>query len=136
LLDHDVDVIDQRSLSRFIGVYDANGTLAGELAYLFRRSVARQHCSLCDITHGRVRERAEWRAARTRLPVPFEAFHRNDQPDAIRAVTGGRAPVVVAEHRDGRIELVLDNDELEACSGSPQRLVDRVLAKVGGDEAT
>jgi hypothetical protein len=128
-------VIDQRSLKRFIGVYDANGTMAGELAYLFRRSVAREHCSLCDITHGRVRERPEWRDARTRLPVPFETFHRNDQPDAVRAATDGRAPIVVAEHRDGRIELVLDKDGLEACDRSPQLLVDRLLAAIDGGQS-
>src|SRR3954447_12856942 len=115
------------SLQRFIGIYDANGTVFGELAYLVRRGVAGEHCSLCDITHGRVRERSEWRDARARLPVPFVTFHRNDQPAAVRAVTGGRAPGVVGEHEDGRIELVLDASDLDECGGSPQRLVDRLL---------
>jgi hypothetical protein len=114
-------------------VYDANGTMAGELAYLFRRSVRGEHCSLCDITHGRVRERADWRAARARLRLPFVTFHRDDQPDTVRDATGGRAPVVLAEHEDGSIEVLLDGDDLEACAGSPQRLVDRLLAVVGGD---
>jgi len=125
-------VTDPAPLCRLIGVYDADGTIAGELAYLFRRSVRGQHCALCDITHGRLRERSDWRDARTQLPVPFVAFHRNDQPADVRAATGGRAPVVVAEYEDGRLEVLLDEDRLDACEGSPQRLVELVLAAVGG----
>lgn len=52
------------SLRRVIGVYDADGTAWGELRYWIGARVGRAHCSLCDITHGLVHERAEWRAAR------------------------------------------------------------------------
>src|SRR4051812_6559906 len=96
------------TVQRFIGVYDAKGNVFGEVAYVVKRSVARAHCALCDITHGRLRERADWRDARSRLPVPFVTFHCNDQPDSVRAATGGRAPVVVAERADGSIDVVLD----------------------------
>jgi len=124
-------VRDGRVLRRLIGVYDANGTLAGELTYLFRRTVAGEHCALCDITHGRVRERQEWRDARSRLPVPFVTYHRNDQPPAVRAVTGGRAPVVVAEDEDGNFELLVSERELEKLDGSPHQLVDQLLRRIG-----
>ena len=121
----------QPQLHRFIGVYDASGTVVGELSYVVRRTVAGTHCALCDITHGRIRERPEWRDARGRLPVPFVAYHRNDQPASVRAVTGGRAPVVAGEFTDGRIEVLLDEDALETCGGSPHQLVDRLLALAG-----
>ena len=115
------------TIRRFIGVYEANGTLSGELAYLLRRGIGGQHCSLCDITHGRVRERPDWRQARARLPVPFDLYHRNDQPAAVRAAADGRFPVVVAELTDGRIEVVLDEAALDECGGSPDRMVDQLL---------
>ena len=109
-------------VSRLIGVYDADGTVLGELSYFLRARVGRAHCALCDITHGRVRERDDWRAARDRLPVPFTTFHRDDQPAAIRAAAGGAAPVVLAETADGML-VVAGPDELAACAGSPEQLV-------------
>ena len=124
---------EQPSVVRFVGVYDADGTVTGELSYLFRRTFAGAHCALCDITHGRVRERSQWREAREMLPVPFDAYHRNDQPAAVRVAAGDRAPIVVAEFTDGRMELVLDEEALQACGGSPKQLVDQLLAVTSSD---
>ena len=109
-------------ISRLVGVYDAEGTLRGELAYFVGARLGRAHCSLCDITHGLLRERAEWRACRAGLPVPFATFHRDDQPDEVRAAVAGRAPVVVADTDQGVVEL-LDPEALDACGGSGERLV-------------
>lgn len=115
-------------LARLIGVYDADGSILGELSYFVQARLGRAHCDLCDITHGRVRERADWRAARDRLEVPFAAFHRNDQPDSVRTAVGGAAPVVVAELSDGAVVPLLGRDSLARCEGSPDRLVDAVRA--------
>jgi hypothetical protein len=41
-----------RSIRRLVGVYNANGTVGGELAYFLGARLGRAHCSLCDITHG------------------------------------------------------------------------------------
>ena len=108
---------------RLVGVYDADGSALGELSYFLRARIGRAHCGLCDITHGRVRERADWRAARDRLPVPFTAYHRDDQPGDVRAAAGGAAPVVLAETADGGHVVLADADALERCAGSPARLV-------------
>jgi len=112
-------------IDRLVGVYDADGTVRGELAYWVGARLGRRHCSLCDITHGSVRERPAWRACRAGLPVPFETYHRNDQPAEIRAVAGGRAPVIVAATTGGHV-LVLGPAELDACDGSIDRLVDAI----------
>jgi len=55
--------------------------------------------------------------------VPFDTFHRDDQPDAVRAAVAGAAPVVVAETEDGAIVPLLDAAALEACGGSVDALV-------------
>lgn len=112
---------DPNRIRRFVGVYDADGTALGELTYFVRARLGRAHCSLCDITHGRVRERDDWRACRSSLSVPFDAYHRDDQPAAVRAL--GRPPLVAAEHDDGSYSVVLDADALASCAGSPERLV-------------
>jgi hypothetical protein len=111
-----------KRIVRLVGVYDADSTLRGELGYWIGARLGRRHCSLCDITHGSVRERPEWKACRAGLPVPFDTFHRNDQPDAIRAASGGKAPVVLAETVSGRA-LLLGPADLNACGGSIDQLV-------------
>jgi hypothetical protein len=112
-------------IERLVGVYDADGTLRGELSYWLHARVGRAHCALCDITHGLVRVKGEWKDSRASLPVEFETFHRDDQPDAVRAGTGDVAPVVVAVTDTGVVTL-LGPDELEACAGAPARLVEAV----------
>lgn len=107
---------------RLVGVYDADGTLRGELSYWVGARLGRRHCSLCDITHGSVRERDEWKACRVGLPVPFDTFHRNDQPDEIRSATNDTVPVVVADTGGSHV-LLLTPAELDACAGSIDALV-------------
>ena len=119
-------------VTRLIGVYDADGSLRGELSYFVRARLGRAHCALCDITHGRVRERADWRACRDRLPVPFVTYHRDDQPDAVRRAANGAIPVVLAETADGRLHVVAGPRALADCAGSPEALVDHVEAAVAG----
>lgn len=113
-------------ITRLVGVYDANGSVLGELAYFLRARIGRAHCALCDITHGRVRERADWRASRRRLPVRIETFHRDDQPDAVRVASNSAAPVVVAETASGEVVVLANDEELERCGGSPERLIDHI----------
>jgi hypothetical protein len=90
---------------------------------------------LCDITHGSIRRRPEWTACTNGLAVPFDTYHRNDQPDAVRAAAGGQAPVVVADITTdvsgvtGHVVL-LGPDELDACEASIDRLVEAIEAAV------
>lgn len=113
---------NSRTVQRLVGVYNADGSAVGELVYFVGARLGRAHCELCDITHALVRERPEWKAVRQRLPVAFDAYHRNDQPDALRALHRP-LPIVVAEVTDGFVAL-LGPTELAACAGSPQRLVE------------
>ena len=46
--------------SEFIGVYNAESTVLGEVSYWFGARLGLRHCSLCDITHGLFTKRAEW----------------------------------------------------------------------------
>ncbi len=105
-----------------VGVYDADSTLRGELAYWVGARLGRAHCALCDITHGLVRERSEWRTCQASLPVPFETYHRDDQPDTIRVALEGVAPAVVARTATA-VVVLLGPDALAACAGSTARLV-------------
>lgn len=124
---------DTAPVLRLIGVYDAVGTLRGEVSYWVGARLGRAHCSLCDITHGVVKERSDWRACRDELPVPFETYHRDDQPAAVRAAAEGVVPVVMAETPVGMV-LLMGPAALEACAGSVEAFssaLDRALAAMG-----
>ena len=116
------DAAPGQEITGLVGVHDADSTLRGELTYWVGARLGRRHCSLCEITHGLVRPRTEWKACRAGLPVAFDTFHRDDQPDRIRTASGGRAPVVVAEADSGHV-LLLDPEDLDACDGSIDQLV-------------
>ena len=123
----------RRPVQRLVGVYDAAGTLRGEVAYWIGARLGRAHCALCDITHSSVRERSEWKACRTSLPVPFELFHRDDQPPEVRAAAGTEAPYVLAA-TESDLVLLLDGDALESCGGEIDAFadaLDRALRRQG-----
>lgn len=119
------DAAPAQAIGRLVGVYDADGTLRGELSYWVGARLGRRHCALCEITHGSVRQRPEWKTCQQGLPVPFDTYHHNDQPDPIRIASGGATPVVVAVTDTGPVLLLTAND-LEACDGSIDRLVEAI----------
>jgi hypothetical protein len=114
---------------RLVGVYDADHTIRGEVAYWIGARLGRAHCSLCDITHGLLRTRPEWQACRAGMPVPFDTFHRDDQPEPVRRAAEGVAPVVVAETSHGIVVLLAPAD-LDACAGSIDRMMAAIEAAV------
>lgn len=122
-----------------VGVYDADGTLRGELAYLVGRRRGTHHCALCDITHGALRERPEWKACRDALPVPMVTLHRDEVPEALAEAIAEPPPYVAAETDTG-VVVVLDKAGIEACAGDPEALAGAIRAALAdltpGDGAT
>jgi hypothetical protein len=116
------------------GVYHAEGSLLGELRYVAGTILGGAHCSLCEITHGRLREKASWRAARDRLPVPFTAVHLDERSPQEAAASDGRTPCVLA-HTDHGIELLLDAAQLDACGGDPAALVRAIETALAARES-
>jgi hypothetical protein len=102
------------------GVYQAEGSLQGELRYVVGKLLGNAHCALCDITHGSVREKKGFTACREALPVPLRNVHLDERSPEIARFTEGRTPCVVAHTAEGLV-LLLDEAALEACQGSVTR---------------
>ena len=120
------DAAPTQRIVRLVGVYDADSTLRGELAYWVGARLGRRHCSLCEITHGSVRQRPEWKTCQAGLPVPFDTYHRNDQPDPIRA--RGRRAGAGGRRRNRQPATWCSSPPVisTACDGSIDRLVEAI----------
>jgi hypothetical protein len=113
------------SISEFIGVYDADATVVGELSYWLGARLGVRHCSLCDITHGLFTVRSDWKRCRESLRVPMTTYHRNDAPSDVLDVVRGVFPCVVARGAS-QLTVVLGPQDLDALDGSPEALVARL----------
>ena len=105
------------TIDEFIGIYDADSTLRGELSYWIGARLGRTHCSLCDITHGVFTKKKEWERCSSELPVPFRTYHRNDAPQDALNVAAGSFPIVLAR-RSSTIDVILTNEQLKMFDGS------------------
>ena len=106
------------TVSELVGVYDADGGLLGEMAYVWGKVRGTRHCGLCDITHSTVRRKGEWDRMVARLPVQVRLLHLNELDDGLRAaVAATRAPVVLAREAGAWRELI-GAAELDEMAGS------------------
>lgn len=103
-------------IRRFVGVYHADGGPVGEMTYLVGKIRGTAGCSLCDITHSRLRTRPQWKTMVADLAVPFDLVHRNERDPELRTATGDDTPCVLARTEAGLVHL-LGPDDLAALDG-------------------
>lgn len=102
-----------------LGVYDADGGVLGELAYVVGHALGRAECALCDVTHGGVRRRPAWDALVESLPVPVRLVHRNElSPAEHRAVLDSGLPVVLGVRADGTHTVLVPPGRLAIAHGA------------------
>ncbi len=109
--------IDMTSnVTEFIGVYDADSTLIGEVSYWIGARLGVTHCSLCELTHGLFTQKSEWKTCAKELSVPFHTFHRNDAPAEVLAALAGEFPAVLQRTAEG-LSVILTKKTLEEFEG-------------------
>jgi hypothetical protein len=117
-------------IERLVGVYQANGGLMGELAYVVGKAIGQAHCSLCDITHSTWHRKPEWDRFIASLPVPFELVHLNERDDVVLKASEGSTPCVVAVLKDGPAQRLLESAALESAEGSIDHFADLLRTSV------
>ena len=120
-------------VTEFVGVYDADGGIAGEAKYVVGHLLGRLECALCDITHGPVWRKKSFDVFRARLGVPFAVVHRNERSPEGEAATRDTLPCVVAKTASEWV-VVLGRDELSAFGGEVDELergLEQALAALG-----
>ena len=116
-------------LTEFVGVYDADSTLIGEVSYWIGARLGTTHCSLCELTHGLFSKKNEWKECSRVLSVPFQTFHRNDAPADVLTTANGSFPLVLARFNT-ELEVVLTKVQLEEFEGSTKRFAEWLTAFV------
>jgi len=115
------------TVTEIIGVYDADGSLRGELSYVIGKARGRAHCALCDITHAGLRRRKGFAQLPQRLGVPFSLIHRDERAPDVLEFTRDRTPVVVGRTAAGLVDLLVAED-LAAIETAADALYDGLRA--------
>ena len=113
-------------VDKVIGIYNARGSITGELAFLFGRFTGRTECALCDITHGPFKKKTAFSRAQQTLGVPFEILHL-DELDSTLYSFKDSAPCVVAV-RGSECSILLSKAELALCDSEVERFFDSLKA--------
>lgn len=108
-----------------VGIYDADGTLSGELRYAVGKILGRGKCALCDITHGwNPMGSRSWKQACSVSEVEVELIHRNNATAEQLAATTGLPAIL--RRRDGRWSEVMPASEIAQYVGAPAEFLERL----------
>lgn len=117
-------------MQKIIGIYNANGSLLGEMRYVFDKIFFKKHCALCDITHGMsYKAKSTWLEQVERFPIPIETLHLDEISDDIRQVVADKVPCLVMVEGDS-INIVMSTEELQACDSDPHLFFKRLRVNV------
>lgn len=104
------------SAPTFYAIYDADGSLKGELRYFRDKCLGKAECALCDLSHGwNPVGRAAWRR-RKDAAASLNWLHRDEVPAHVADKVAGQLPCVVVDV-SGQIEIVIGREALRGCEG-------------------
>jgi hypothetical protein len=115
-------------VDKLVGIYNANGSLIGELQYFFGKLTGQTHCALCDITHGMLREKTVFSNSKQALGIPFENLHLDELNPELQ-IFKDFAPCVVA-FSEAQFSLLITKAELELCDGDVNCLFTLIKSRV------
>ena len=116
------------------GIYNADGGLAGELAYVFGHLIGIRSCSLCDISHSPIKKKAAFKDLEQHLlsehGILVRMIHLNERNERELKASEGREPCLLLEYPDQSISMFLDSTDLKALSGSVKSLKKLITSRL------
>jgi hypothetical protein len=117
-----------------IGIYNADGGLRGELAYVFGHLVGTRSCSLCDISHSPIKKKAAFKELEAHLlaehGILVRMIHLNERNERETKASEGREPCMLLEYPDQSISMFLDSTDLKALSGRVKSLKKLITSRL------
>ena len=97
-------------------IYDADGSLVGELRYLVDKFLGRANCALCDLSHGwHPAGKRAWRQQQG-ASTQLSWLHRDEVPHHVLAHVSESLPCIAME-TNGRVDILICKDQLARCDG-------------------
>ena len=113
---------------KLVGIYNAKGSLIGELQYFWGKIRGTAHCALCDITHGKLKEKVSFKECKQGLGVPFELLHLDElNPELEKFINN--APCVIGV-KGNSYSIILNSEELENCKSDVGAFSDLLNSKI------
>ena len=106
---------------KLVGIYNAKGSLIGELQYFWGKIRGTAHCALCDITHGKLKEKASFKECKQGLGIPFELLHLDELNSELEKFIDD-APCVIGVKGN--------SEELEDCKSDVAAFSDLLNSKI------
>ena len=109
-------------MQEVVGIYNADGTIGGELSYAFAKLARRGSCELCDVTHGwNPLGKRSWKAAVEQSDLNLTFIHRDEAlPEQLAAA--GQLPAVVMSSDDGW-RVIMTSSEFTEFKSDPGALI-------------
>ena len=112
-------------MTRIIGVYNADGSIFGEVQFAINKLLRKTNCELCDLTHGwNPFGKPSWKDACSFSDIGIELLHRNELTDDQSKAAGG-LPAVIAESA-GEWERIMDSEDIRSFIGDASGFLTRI----------
>ena len=98
-------------------IYNAEGSIFGELKYFYNKHIKDISCSMCDITHNTISEKREWKKKCMLSPFKIKCLHLDELPKDIENLVKVNTPCVVAKTNSIN-GIIINNEELIAMKGN------------------
>ena len=112
-------------MTRIVGIYNADGSILGELKFVASKVVGRSDCGLCDLTHGwNPFGKPSWKSACSASNIEIELVHRNELTEDQRKAAGELPAVIIEKHNNW--ERIMSSDDILTFSGDAPGLFAKI----------
>jgi hypothetical protein len=91
-------------------IYNAEGSLMGEINYLWKKYTSNFKCSLCDITHKIFFEKLEWKQYVQKVNFRLKTIHLDEQTTDLKRFSKNKTPCVIVENKNSFSVLITDEE--------------------------
>ena len=105
-----------KPIKRLYCIYNANGSLIGEISYLWKKLFSDFDCSLCNISHNTFTEKRIWKKEISNFKYELEMLHLDEQSEDLQSFTKGATPCVVSKGESG-FKIILSESQLKKING-------------------
>ena len=109
-------------------VYNAKGSIIGEISYLLSKFIYGSTCSMCQISHNTITQKSKWINQVSESILSIETLHLDEQPQDLKKFTKGKTPCVVGEYK-GNYEIIFLDRDLKDFEGNVDTFFERLESK-------